>query len=662
MNARIRLFTGLTAAALALTAISLLRPLGLQRLHEQGRIIFDRHGAPIAYVMDRQGEWKFATSADQVDPLLPHMLIAIEDRRFAADPGIDPLAIARAVWQMARAGHLVSGASTLTMQVARLLYPAPRTLVAKLSEADEAIALTSRFSKPQIMGMWLSLAPFGGNIVGVQAASRIWFGKSPASLSPAEAALLIALCRRPEALRPDRHPIAAAMARNRVLREAWAEHIISADALRQALAATLPTQRQALPLQSPQITTRLPNNTRTTLDAGLNQALAALADRDLAGMAPAESLAIMIIDTHSNAVRAVFAGDWANPRRAGFLDLTAATRSPGSALKPFLYGLAFADGLAGPSTIFSDLPAHFGAYAPDDFTHHFMGQVSAAQALRRSLNLPAVSLMRAYRPARFAAALAAAGTPLALPRGALPSLPLALGGAGVSMREMARLYAGLGNDGSIRPLHLIQADSQAGQTGQTGQTGRALPLLAPSVAREITGILTRNLPFGGPGGVAWKTGTSAGNRDDWAVGFDQRHAVLVWVGRPDGGALPGAAAIDRAMPIFTQVFGLLPAAPLAPYNPPPPASLAQGPLAAPLRFAFPPPDATLQSIAGVDLRAMGGARPLTFLVDGAPLTSIPALRSAHWTPPGPGFYRLTILDAQGQHVTTRVRIISPSSG
>ncbi|HET8995392.1 MAG TPA: biosynthetic peptidoglycan transglycosylase, partial [Acetobacteraceae bacterium] len=190
---------GALAAIALLAGIAWLFPPNLSRLGMQGRIVRDRGGTPIAFYQDASGEWKFATSPDAVDPLLIRMLIAIEDHRFYRDPGFDPLAIARAGAQLLVAGHVVSGASTLTMQIARLLHPAPRTLPVKLREAMQALSLTEHYAKQRIMGMWLSLAPFGGNIVGVQAASELWFGKPPRSLSPAQAALLIALCRRPEA-------------------------------------------------------------------------------------------------------------------------------------------------------------------------------------------------------------------------------------------------------------------------------------------------------------------------------------------------------------------------------------------------------------------------------------------------------------------------------
>lgn len=608
------------------------------RLAEHSRIVLGHDGRMIATFEDAHGEWKLPTRADQVDPLLVRMLIASEDRYYYAAPGVNPLAILRATVQMLAAGHVVSGASTLTMQVARLLHPAPRTLRVKIAEAFRAIALNEHADKARILGMWLSLAPFGGNIVGIEAASRLWFGHDPAMLSPAEAALLVALCRRPASLDPSLHPHAATTARNRILREAAARGIISQDARAYAAAMPVPRRRHAFAVLSPQVLSTLPDGARTTIDGRLDDAVGVFADGQMRLLAPTESLAIVVADARTRAIRAIYAGDWTNPRRAGFLDLTRAVRSPGSALKPFLYGLAFADGLARPDTQLADTPRDFGGYAPDDYTGHFMGEVSATTALRRSLNLPAVALMQRLGAARFTAALAGAGVPLSLRRHAAPSLPLALGGAGISLRDLVALYAALATDGSVEKLYLAKSQRMPQRR-----------LLPASAARAVTAILVRPFPGGGPGGIAWKTGTSAGNRDNWAIGYNRDTVVGVWIGQPNGGALPNASALS-ALPVLAGVFGLLPPAPIATEPARAPVSLAL-PSEAKLAVLFPPPRTVLPVETQVHVRAMGGVRPLCFMIDGTILASEPALRSAAWRPPGPGFYRLTVLDAEGHAVS-----------
>ncbi len=358
---------------------------------------------------------------------------------------------------------------------------------------------------------------------------------------------------------------------------------------------------------------------------------------------PRVSLAVMVADLRSRSVLAATAGAPGDAGRAGWLDLTRAVRSPGSALKPFLYALAFEDGIAGPDTPLPDAPQRFGDYAPENFGRGFAGRVTAAEALRRSLNLPAVALLAGYGPQRFAAALRGAG--LVLPRDTEASLPVVLGGAGITLRRLMALYAALGTDGRLAPLRLLAGDAPG-----------ATALLSPAAAETVAAILTRPFPGGGPGGVAWKTGTSAGNRDSWAFGFDREHLVGVWVGRPDGSVRPGEAAAEVALPILARVFALLPPAPRAPLSLPRVASLGAVPAGDALSLLFPPPAATIEGVGPVVLRASGGERPLVFLVDGAAVESAPALREARWVPPGPGFYQVSVLDAAGRSARAAVRV------
>jgi penicillin-binding protein 1C len=648
--------SGVAALALILTMaagvwlVGRLDPPPMPRTGSWGTEIRDRSGALLGLAPAPGGVWRFATEPAAVSPLLTQLLVAVEDRRFAREPGIDPRAILRAAWQWARAGHVVSGGSTLTMQVAKLLDPRPRSLPAKALEAARAVDLWTRLPPDRILGLWLSLAPFGGNLVGVEAASWAYFGKPPGALDAAEAALLVALPRRPEALRPDRHPAAARRVRDRILRAAEQRGLLTAADLATALAEPVPVRREPMPLVAPQLLAAVhhPPILATTLDAGTQAALAALARNTLAGLPPHVALAVMIADLPSRRLRAVWAGDWGDGARAGAVDLTRALRSPGSALKPFLYGLAFSDGLAGPDTLLADGPENFGGYTPEDFTDRFAGSVTAAEALQQSLNLPAVGLLARYGALRFAAALAAVGEPLRLPPGAEPSLPIILGGGGQTLRGMMALYGGLATDGRVAPI-----------TVEPGPSAAGVPLLTPESARTVAAILTRPLPGGGPAeGIAWKTGTSWGDRDNWALGFDRAHVVGVWVGRPDGTAMDGGSAADRALPVLAAVFGLLPPAPRAAPLTAAPLSLRVAPELDPLRLLFPPEGAVIVGTGPLDFRAMGGTRPLSFLVDGAPIPSLPPLRDTEWTPPGPGFYRVTVLDAGGAAVHAAIRVES----
>ena len=276
----------------------------------------------------------------------------------------------------------------------------------------------------------------------------------------------------------------------------------------------------------------------------------------LAGLPERGSVAVVVADLRTREVRALVGGDWLAEGRAGAMDLTRAVRSPGSALKPLLYAMAFDRGLAGPGTVMEDLPRHFGDWAPENYARGFSGRVTAAEALRRSLNLPAVALMEALGPLRFASALKALGAAPRLPPGTGPALPLALGGVGITLRELVGVTAALGDRGRAGPLRVLLAGRGS---GARRRARRRQP--RAGAAEAVAGILAQGFPGGGPAGVAWKTGTSWGGRDAWAVGFDARHVAGVWVGRPDGTPIPGATGRATALPVLARVFALLPPAP-----------------------------------------------------------------------------------------------------
>jgi len=603
--------------------------------------ILARDGRLLSVLPAPGGVWRLATSPRDVPPELLEQLLANEDRRFRQHPGVDPLALARAAWQWVRAGRVVSGGSTITMQVARLLEPRPRTLRAKAIEIARALQLEARHSKEEILSLWLTLAPMGGNLEGVRAGALAWFGRPAIALDAAEAALLVALPRRPEALRPDRHPVAAAVARDRALRRAGD---VAAE-------APVPVARLPMPDAAPHLARELaraaPGERRivTTIDLALQREAASLVAT--ARLPERTAMAIVVADLAGGELRAVVGGAWGDPTRAGGLDLTRAVRSPGSAFKPALYALAFDRGPATPATLVEDLPRRFGAYAPENYDRGFAGPVTLAEALRRSLNLPAVALLDSVGPIAFAAALKTAGAPARLPPHTDAALPLALGGFGTTLREAVGLHAALAHGGIARPLHALP--------GEVAATSA----FAPRAAGQVMDILTRPFPTGGPSGIAWKTGTSWGGRDAWALGADRRHAAGVWVGRPDGTLLPaGATGAGFALPWLAALFERLPPAPRAAT----PTAVATGATGADrLRLVFPPPGAVLPPDAPVILRASGGQRPLRFLIDGAPLASEAARRETAWRTPGPGFHRVTVLDATGAAATVELRIRTPEA-
>jgi penicillin-binding protein 1C len=624
-------------------------PPDLSRLSALGTEVVDREGRTLALLPASGGVWRFRAGPGDVSPDLTALLVATEDRRFWWHPGVDPVALVRAVGQFVRAGRVVSGGSTIAMQAARLLEPRPRTMRSKLIEMARAVQLEWRYGRRGVLGIWLTLAPYGGNLEGVRAGAMAWLGHGPEALEPAEAALLVALPRRPEGLRPDRHAAAAFAVRGRVL-----DVGVRAALFERPETPPVPTARVAMPRHAAQIVAHLAASSAqggrvaTTLDLGLQVALERLAAQRVQTLPPRTALAALVLDARSGEVRAAYGGAWGDQGRAGALDLTRAIRSPGSALKPFIYALAFQDGVAGPETVLADLPRLFGTYAPENFDRAFTGGVTAAEALRQSLNLPAVELLEKVGPLRFAQALRLAGAPLRLPAGATASLPLALGGGGTTLREAAGLYAALATDGAARPPRVL-----------AGEAPRPLPFLQRDAAATVASVLTRPFPGATQAPVAWKTGTSWGGRDAWAFGFDARHVGAVWIGRPDGTPMTGSdvsTGAGLALPFLARVFDLLPPAPrpaperLRSSHAPPVGADA-------LRLLFPPPNAVVSGDGPLTLRAMGGRRPLTFLVDGTPIPAEAARRETSWLPPGPGFYRLTVLDADGAaaHVAVRVR-------
>ncbi|MFC0406705.1 penicillin-binding protein 1C [Roseomonas elaeocarpi] len=652
----------LLCVAASLLVLDRAFPPDLRRLEVVGEEVVDRQGRTLSVLPAPGGTWRLPASVGDVPPALVAMLVAAEDRRFRWHFGVDPLSLARAAAQWVRSGHVVSGGSTLTMQAVRLLEPRPRTLRSKLVEALRAMQLERRFSKDQILGIWLTLASQGGNIEGVRAGAISWFGRPAAQLTPAEAALLIAIPRRPNQLRPDRHPEAARVARDDMLLRraraaAGAEAALTPQDLLAAAAQPVPRHRFPMPTLAPHLSRELAaartggdtpglrsGRILTTLDQPLQRAVEELAENTRRNLAPHVSVALLVANLRTREVQALSGGYWGDRERAGAIDLSRAVRSPGSALKPLLYGLGFEAGFIAPGTVVADLPRRFGTYAPENFDRGFTGRVTAAEALRMSLNLPAVALLDRLGPLRFASAMKLAGAPPRLPEGADPSLPLALGGAGTTLREMGALYAALGDGGRGAALRVIP-----------GPPLETRPVLEARAAATVAQVLVQPFPGGGLMGIAWKTGTSWGGRDAWSLGFDGAHVAAVWVGRPDGTPMPGATGRALALPILSRLFSLLPPAPLSPL-PVRPRFVAGGEAPDHLRLLFPPAGAVLPGDEAVTLRVQGGRRPLHFLVDGVPIASEPARREANWTPPAAGFYRVTVLDADGVAASVPVRV------
>ena len=645
---------------------------------ETSHVVLDREGRLLRAYATSEGRWRLPATEKNVDPRFLKLLFAYEDKRFWTHHGVDIAALARAAFQFATSGHIVSGGSTITMQVARLLEPREhRSIDAKLRQITRALELEHALSKEQILSLYLTLAPYGGNLEGIRAASLAYFGKEPRKLSLAEAALLVALPQSPELRRPDRYPQAARAARDRVLDRAAATGVVPRDEIARAKAATVPHERKPLPVLAPhaadQVVAAEPSRRihRLTIDAGLQKTLQELALERARALGPQISVAILAVDNETGEVRArVGSADYFDERCAGQVDMTQALRSPGSTLKPFIYGMAFEDGLLHPETLIDDRPVRYGSYTPENFDMTFQGTVTVRRALQMSLNVPAIAVLGKVGVSRLSARLTQTGAALVLPKGEAPGLAMGLGGVGVKLTDLVMLYTGLARMGSAVPL--IERE------GELAQSPRRL--LDPVAAWYVGNILIGAPPPDNamPGRIAFKTGTSYGYRDAWAVGYDGRMTIGVWVGRADGAPVPGLYGRGSAAPILFDAFSRSGNAPVPlPHAPkgavfastnklPPPLQhfISDGDIGAasdPPRIMFPPDGARLELTKGaspepVALKITGGAAPLTVMVNGVPLAPQGGRHTLFFEPDGPGFVRLTVMDARGSTDSVSVRL------
>ena len=655
-----------------------LGPPPLGRTIEYSHVVLDREGRLLRAYATREGRWRLPVVAKDVDPRFLRLLFVYEDKRFYEHHGVDLLSMARAAYQFLGSGNIISGGSTITMQLARLLEPREhRTLGAKLRQVVRALEIERALGKDDILALYLTLAPYGGNLEGIRAASLAYFGKEPRKLTLAESALLVALPQSPELRRPDRYPEAARAARDRVLDRIAAAGIAPGDEIARAKTQNVPYGRRQLPMLAPhasdQVVALEPEARahRLTIELPLQKSFQDLAHERARALGPGISVAILAVDNASGEVRArVGSADYSDARRAGQIDMTQALRSPGSTLKPFIYGLGFEDGLIHPETLIDDKPFRYGGYAPENFDLTFQGTVTVRRALQLSLNVPAIAVLGKVGVSRLSARLTQTGAVLVLPKNEAPGLAMGLGGVGVRLSDLVMLYCALARQGSavaIREREAIPSQSPR--------------RLLDSVAAWYVG----NILIGAPppdnaphGRIAFKTGTSYGYRDAWAIGFDGRMTIGVWVGRADGAPVPGLYGRASAAPILFDAFARsgLTAAPLpqAPKGtiiasgnklPPPLQRFSSGfglrEAAERPRIMFPPDGARLELTGGekpspVALKITGGRAPLTVMMNGVPLVAESGRRTLFFTPDGPGFVHLTVMDAMGATDSVSVRL------
>ncbi|PPU12923.1 penicillin-binding protein 1C [Xanthomonas arboricola] len=562
-----RWLTGLRWSAVALLSAVLLLdlafPLPLPKSRDTSTLVVARDGTPLRAFADRNGVWRYPASPQSVSPLYLQALLNYEDRWFWRHPGVNPWGLLRAGGQWIGQGRIVSGGSTLTMQVARILDPHTRTPWGKAKQLLRALQLEAHLSKREILTLYLERAPYGGTIEGVEAASWAYLGKPAKALSQAEAALLAVLPQSPSRLRPDRHPEAAQRARDKVLDRMVELGVWSRAQVDDARIEPVVTRSLKPPLHAALLAQRLhsaqPRAARivTTLDVELQRTLEERVTTYFSQLPERTSAALLVVDNATMEARAyVGSASFGDRKRLGHVDMVQAWRSPGSTLKPFLYGMALDDGLIHSESLLVDAPQSFGSYRPGNFDAAFNGPVSAATALRLSLNVPAVDLLDRIGPARFAARLSNAGIELRFARGSVPNLALILGGTGAQLQELVGAFAALNRGGIAGRVRYTPDDPRIERR-----------LMSPGAAWIVREILQSNpRPGYGSGtfdtatrpGVAWKTGTSYGYRDAWAIGGTRRYTVGVWVGRPDGTPLPGQYGAVTALPLMFEVIDALP--------------------------------------------------------------------------------------------------------
>ncbi|WP_026317653.1 penicillin-binding protein 1C [Algicola sagamiensis] len=546
---------------LGLKGIDLIFPIHAEN-KRFAQVVTDQHQRPMRAFADTQGVWRYQVSIQDVSPLYIQALLTYEDRWFWYHPGVNPLSLARATWQNIRNQTVISGGSTITMQVARMLYPYPRSYGGKFKQILRALQLEWHLSKTEILELYLNHAPFGGTREGVQAASYHYFGKSAKQLTHAEAALLAVLPQAPSRLRPDRYPDRAEKARNKVLArlqrfQVWSQDEVT-PAKQEPIFVFTGMFSQTANLLSERLKRQYPNQPviQTTIDGDLQRQIASYSKGYVQKLPKYSSAAVLVVENQTGAVRAYLgSADYGNITRFGHIDMVQASRSPGSTLKPFLYGLALEEGLLHSHSLLADVPRVGQAYQPDNFEGKFQGPVTMAAALQRSLNVPAVDALERLGPKFFAARLQQAGMQLHFPPFAKPSLAMILGGVGTSLEDLVQTYTAFTHDGKALALRFTPEEPMVERPFMSAGSAwiiRKILTGASQSASLLSGRLSAHRRSFG-----WKTGTSYGFRDAWAVGVGPEYTIGVWVGRPDGSPMPGYYGRNTATPLLRSIAEFL---------------------------------------------------------------------------------------------------------
>jgi len=541
-------------------------PLPTEKLYPpSSTVVLDRDGRMLRAFLAPDQMWRIRVSANEISPSLKTAAIAYEDKYFYWHFGINPFSVTRAAIANLRAGKIVRGGSTLTMQVARMMEPKERTFLNKLKEAFRAAQLEVHYSKEEILTLYFNRAPYGGNIVGVGAAAYFYFNKSAPQLSLGEAALLAAIPNSPNLLRPDFNPAAAQKARDKVLRLLARAGRITPQRCDEARSEALPEKRYALPFMVPHLAAKLsqvyPQTERleTTIDGNIQSLAQTILQTQLRpwrGQGIGNG-AVVVIDNQSQSVLALVGSyDFFDEANAGQVNGALAPRSPGSALKPFIYALGLEHGVITPQSLLDDVPVDYAGYQPVNYDEKYHGAVTVEEALIHSLNVPAVNLYARLGEKGIYEFLKEAGISTLPHDKNYYGLSLILGGCEVTLLELTNLYAGLANAGSFRPYRLLQDQPPAeGKRLFSAGTSFILTEMLSKLRRpDLPKVweTSINLPK-----VAWKTGTSYGHRDAWSLGYTPQYTIGVWVGNFDGRGAPALVGAETAAPILFALFEAL---------------------------------------------------------------------------------------------------------
>ena len=525
-------------------------------------VVLDRNGKILRVFLNSKDQWIFPEAKDEIPQKLATSVIVFEDKRFFYHIGIDPFALGRAVYQMIRAGEYVSGASTIPMQVVRIEGQRKRNLANKIIEMLIALKFDLFSSKDKILRLYLDHAPYGGNIVGYQAASWRYWGRPPQELTWAEAATIAVLPNNPSRVNPARNPAKLKKKRDSLLKKLFQKGYFDSETYQLAVLEDIPDEQIHFPLIAPHLCRRVSREKdgfcQTTIDFTIQEKIEKILkeyQRNISNFG-VDNCCALVVETETGKVCTYVGSSDFFGSRAGRVDGVFAKRSYGSLLKPFLYALSFERGLIHPKSSMKDIPTYYGAFSPANASKSYRGLVRAEEALQLSLNVPAVRLLYSYSYFDFHKFLLDAGVKSLSQSPEHYGLTLILGGGEASMWELVRLYRTLGNLGKYGDIGYYESEypfqKRVLKSGSSYQTLEIIRELSRPGTEHFWDLFQNQWP------LAWKTGTSYGHRDAWACGVSPQWTIAVWTGNFDGRGNPAIVGTDLAAPLLFRIFNSLP--------------------------------------------------------------------------------------------------------